>query len=174
MGTSWGKVSGWRGRRRGHPSVPGSGAAGRGGLAAGSAPAARAFPPNAFTSGASARHPPISQRRGNARCPKRPAAPPAEVAANRERGPSAVRGCALKRCAPPPSVGLSLAVAGRCALRPRATSDPRPAAKEREGWPSVLRMGGGEQNTRTVWLRTRGRWRGGGVERKTPGLNCGI
>lgn len=92
MGTSWGKVSGWRGRRRGHPSVAGAGAAGRGGLAAGSSPAARAFPPNAFTSGASARHPPISQRRGNARCPKRRAAPPAEVTANGERGLSASAG----------------------------------------------------------------------------------
>ncbi|KAF6302966.1 hypothetical protein mRhiFer1_008703 [Rhinolophus ferrumequinum] len=39
----------------------------------------------------SARHPPISLRRGDAKCPKPRAAPPAEVAANRERGPGAVR-----------------------------------------------------------------------------------
>lgn len=32
----------------------------------------------------------------------------------------------------------------------------------------------GGPNTRTGWRMTGGRWRGGGVERKTPGLNRGI
>lgn len=51
---------------------------------------------------------------------------------------------------------------------------PGPGARQREGWPSVLWMGGGGPNTRTGWRMTGGRWRGGGVERKTPGLNRGI
>lgn len=129
-GTWRGKVSAWRAGRRGHPSVAGAGAADRAepvaessaaapGLSSGRlylwapVPASRRFPCGEATPGAPG--------------PGRPL--PAEVTTNGERGPGAVRLCTRERGAPPPPVGLRIAVAQSGALPRRATSDSRARSK---------------------------------------------
>lgn len=115
--------------------------------------------------GAHARQPPISLRRGDARCPEpgRPLPPRWRPMGSWARARSA---CAPESAAHRPLRPSSGSVAYRAKSDPRARSEG-----EREGRPSVLQMGGGGQNTRTVWVMTGGEWRGGGVGRKTPGLN---
>lgn len=164
MGTSRGKVSDGAASAGGHPSVAGAGAKRRTGLAAGSSAAAAGLTsrwryPQAPAPGT--RRFPCGG--ATARCPKPRAAAPAEVAANGEQGRGRLppvrpraprtapsggtwdRGCPAQRSAPADHV-----------------RSPRPAAREREGWPSVLRLGGARQNTRTGWLITGRWWRGGG------------
>lgn len=140
----------------------------------GTRPRPRAYPPDAFTSGrlcpASADFP----AEGRRQVPREPGGPSRRGGGQWGAGPP--RRPPVRPRAP------RTAPSGRASARGRRggalPSGPRPragpAAREREGWLSVLQMGGGGQNTRTVWLMTGGRWRGGGVERKTPGLNRGI
>lgn len=71
-------------------------------------------------------------------------------------GDRAVRPCASERRAPPPLVGPDRGYPAGCRLG-RARSDPRspipdPRSEGARRWPSVLRMGSGGQNARTVGL----------------------
>lgn len=153
----------WRGQRRGHPSVAGAGAKRRAGLAAGARRRLQVLPPDGFTPRrqrpASADFPAEGQRPG-APNPGQPLPPRWRPMGSRAR--AAFRQCAQERRAPPPPVALGIVVAQRSALPQRIIRSPRPTAREREGWPSILHLGGGRQNTRTVWLMTGGWWRGGG------------
>jgi hypothetical protein len=104
----------------------------------------QAFPPLLLPPGASARQRPIAPRRSDGRCPDPGPAPPAEVAANGERG-RARSPSALQRVRTAPSARAPIAVARRVGL-----AWGGPAATKYEGWLSGLRMRGGGQHTLTV------------------------
>lgn len=119
--------------------------------------------PMALPPGASARHPPISLRRSNGQVPQTPGSRSRRGGGQWGAGPGPPSARAPQSAAHRPfrwHLGSWLPSAALCPSGPRPI--PRPAAREREGWPSVLRLGGARQNTRTGWLMTGGWWRGGG------------
>lgn len=148
---TWGKVSGRCSQRSRHPSIVRSGVTGRAGLAAGSSAAAPGLPSYAFTSKRQCRASADFPARGNARCPKRPTAPPGEVAANEERGrapsASAPRSSARRPLWSGPGSRAPGAV-------PAPAGHPRsPRHRERArrlAFSSAAERWG--QGTRTVWL----------------------
>lgn len=172
MGTSRGKVSGCRGRSRGHPSVAGAGAAGRAGLAAGSSAAVRGLPSRCLYLRALV--PGIRRFPCGGATPSAPN--PGQPLPRRWRpiASGALAPCAQERRAPPPPVALGSAVAQRGALPGRATSDPRARSDRarRLAFSSADGRWGTKYpdslaNDRRAVERRRVEW-------KTPGLNSGI
>lgn len=106
--------------------MTGAGAAGKAELIAGSSAAARGLPSGRLYLWApvhGSRRFPCGEATPGAPGSGRPL--PAEVTTNEERGLDAVRWCTRERGAPPPPVGLRIAVASRRALSGPATSDPK-------------------------------------------------
>ncbi|XP_030664678.1 uncharacterized protein LOC115834037 [Nomascus leucogenys] len=126
-GTSRGKVSGWRGRSWGHPSVAGAAAASRTGRVAGSSAAARGLPhprvPLPPGARAVAADFPAEGRR---QVPRAGGGPSRRGGGQWGARPGLRPLCAPARRAPPPLVRLRIAVAQRAVpCRGRATFDLR-------------------------------------------------